>query len=222
MLFGKRLRLFTLGDAKKLFTQPLKSKMNLKRLNKYHHDLNISKTMQSQNLYFEPLTEAHADNLFAVLTTPAVLAFINPKPPTFQEFKSEYAIRARGPVNSILPTEQWFNMAILLKDRSATAIGRLEATSYNGWGEVAYMLGEIWWGKGLAFEAMQWWHKYLDLAIPKTEWWATVHPENQRSIRLLTRLGYKEVLGKQSILQSEDVGDRCFVRSLDVSKERHN
>ena len=173
--------------------------------------------MQSQNLYFEQLTAAHADNLFTILSTPSVLAFIDPEPPTLEELRSEYAIRAKGPVNPIAPTEQWFNIVIFLKDSNSTAIGRLEATSYDGWGEVAYLLGKAWWGKGLAFEAMGWWHKYLDLAVPGTEWWATVHPKNQRSIKLLARLSYEEVLSKQQKLQSYDLGDRCFVRSVNVS-----
>ena len=95
--------------------------------------------MQSKNLHFELLTAAHANNLFAILTTPSVLAFIDPNLPTLEELKAEYAIRARGPANSIASAEQWFNVAICLKNRSATAIGRLEATSYGGWGELAYL-----------------------------------------------------------------------------------
>ena len=177
--------------------------------------------MQSKNLYFESLTAAHADDLFSILTTPSVLAFIEPtEPPTLEDLRAEYAVRARGPVNSIASTEQWFNIAVYLKNHS-TAIGRLEATSYRGWGEIAYLLGEAWWGKGLAFEAMNWWHEYLEMAVPETEWWATVHPANQRSIRLLVRLGYEEVSSKQPKLQSYDLGDRCFVRShTKVSKNK--
>ena len=171
--------------------------------------------MQSKNLYFKPLTTAHADDLFSILTTPSVLAFINPKnPPTLEELRAEYAVRAKGSLNEITPAEQWFNVVIYLKNSHSTAIGRLEATSYGGWGEVAYLLGEPWWGKGLAFEAMHWWHKYLAIAVPKTKWWATVHPENYRSIKLLIRLGYEEVSNNLPKLQSYDFGDRCFVRCL--------
>lgn len=170
--------------------------------------------MQSKNLYYESLTAAHADQLFPFLTIPSVLAFIDPEnPPTLKEFRAEYAIRERRSANSTSSTEQWFNVAIYLKADSSTAIGRLEATSYDGWGEVAYLLGEPWWGKGIAFEAMNWWHEYLEMAVPETEWWATVHPANQRSIRLLVRLGYEEVFDGQPELQSYDLGDRCFVLS---------
>jgi RimJ/RimL family protein N-acetyltransferase len=178
--------------------------------------------MQSKTLYFEPLTDAHADELFSILTTPPVLAFIDPngKPPTIEELRAEYAARSHGPVVLATPTEQWFNMAIRLKTPPSPAIGRLEATAYGEWGELAYVLGEAWWGKGLAFEAMLWWHDYLAAAAPRTAWWATVHPMNQRSIRLLKRLGYKEVDSSQRPqLYSYDVGDCCFVQPAQMQSE---
>lgn len=170
--------------------------------------------MQSRNLWFEPLTAAHADELFSILVTPSVLAFIEPTEslPTRADLNAEYASRARGPVDSA--NEQWFNVAVRLKTPTAPAIGRLEATGYGEWGEVAYLFGEAWWGKGLAFEAMLWWHDYLAAAVPETVWWATVHPDNDRSSRLLARLGYEEVEFSQTPnLRSYDAGDRCFVRS---------
>jgi RimJ/RimL family protein N-acetyltransferase len=173
--------------------------------------------MQSRNLRFERLTDVHADDLFPILTTPAVLTFIDPtvEPPTLEALRLEYAARANGPTKPITPNERWFNMAIYLNTEADRAIGRLEATSYGEWGEVAYLLGEAWWGKGLAFEAMQWWHNYLEAIAPGTQWWATVHPANQRSIRLLMRLAYQENDPRdRPNLQSYDPGDRCFVRSM--------
>ena len=175
--------------------------------------------MQSKNLHFEPLTANHADKLFSILTTPSVLAFIAPdeKPPTLEELRAEYAARSRGPVVLVTPTERWFNMAIRLKMIPSPVIGRLEATQYGDWGEVAYLLGEAWWGKGLAFEAMLWWHDYLAAVAPETKWWATVHPSNQRSIRLLKRLGYEAVdSNRRPKLYSYDLGDCCFVRSVHI------
>lgn len=172
--------------------------------------------MQSQNLYFELLTAAHADDLFPILTTPSILSFIDPTgdPPTIEELRADYIACMSGPTIFTTPDERWFNMAIRLKDYPFPVIGRLEATRYGEWGELAYLLGEAWWGKGLAFEAMLWWHDYLAAAVPGTTWWATVHPSNQRSIRLLKRLGYKEVDAIDSPkLYSYDPGDYCFVQS---------
>jgi RimJ/RimL family protein N-acetyltransferase len=181
--------------------------------------------MQSKTLYFEPLIAAHADELFPILTTSSVLAFIDPsgKPPTLEELRTEYAARAIGPVIPATPAEQWFDMAIRLNAPHRSIIGRLEATSYGNWGELAYLLGEAWWGKGLAFEAMLWWMAYLGVAVPETVWWATVHPENERSISLLNRLGFEEMDSTQRPkLYSYDLGDRCFVRSTHKASLRKN
>lgn len=58
------------------------------------------------------------------------------------------------------------------------------------------------------------WHGYLVVAVPEAEWWATVAPDNFRSIRLLKRLGYVERASKSIsddiAPQSYDKGDRCF------------
>jgi RimJ/RimL family protein N-acetyltransferase len=166
----------------------------------------------TDRLSFEPLNADHADELFPILTTPTVLAFIDPTAtPTIAQMRLEYTACARGPIKPIMPIERWFNMAIRLKAAPTPLIGRLEATGYGTWGEIAYLLGEAWWGKGLAFEAMSWWHDYLGTITPETTWWATVHPDNQRSIRLLIRLGYREVdASDRPELQSYDLGDRCF------------
>ena len=169
--------------------------------------------MQSKNLCFEPLTADHAAALFSVLNTPAVQAFIDPtNAQTMAELQTEYSVRAKGPVTSN-QSERWFNMAVLLKSPTKPVIGRLEATSYGNWGEIAYLFGEAWWGRGLAFEAVSWWHDYLSAAESKTEWWATVAPDNDRSIRLLKRLSYIEKTNAVDIpkLQSYDEGDLCFV-----------
>lgn len=174
----------------------------------------------NNNLQFELLTAAHADELFPILTTPAVMAFIDPtgKPPTLAELRTEYSARARGSGQRV-PTERWFNTIVRLQDPNSTAIGRLEATSYGAWGELAYVFGKDWWGKGLAFEAMNWWHDHLATAVTDSQWWATVHPDNHRSIRLLNRLGYEEVRAiDRPQIQSFDEGDRCFVIDLQDRK----
>jgi hypothetical protein len=68
---------------------------------------NKMSSMETKNLFFEPLTQAHADVLFPILTTPAVLAFIEPSrnSPTIDELRTEYATRARTPVSSTTSTE---------------------------------------------------------------------------------------------------------------------
>ncbi len=70
--------------------------------------------MESQHLWFEPLTAAHAEELWPILATPAVFAWIDPQGslPTLEDLRAEYTARANGPVASTMPNEKWFNMAI--------------------------------------------------------------------------------------------------------------
>jgi RimJ/RimL family protein N-acetyltransferase len=164
----------------------------------------------SARLRYDALEERHADVLHSLLVTPEVLAFIDePAPPSLTELRQEYAARSNGPPRSRAP-EQWHNAVIVFEE---AVIGRLEATSYGHYGEVAYLLGQPWWGRGFATEAMHWWHEKLERSVPGTHWWATVHPENRRSIRLLERLGYSPAEQDPSMpLSSFSSGDRCFVR----------
>jgi hypothetical protein len=83
------------------------------------------------------------------VNTPTVLSFIDPtgEQPTLEEFKADCATRMHGPAVSINPQERWFNVAIRLKATPCPLIGRLEATGYGEYGELAYLLGEAWWGR---------------------------------------------------------------------------
>jgi hypothetical protein len=56
--------------------------------------------MQSKNLHFELLTATHADDLFPILTTPSVLAFIDETPPTIEELKTDTLSHSAKGTNS--------------------------------------------------------------------------------------------------------------------------
>jgi RimJ/RimL family protein N-acetyltransferase len=163
----------------------------------------------TERLAIEPLVPSHTSGLFAALDDPAVHRYL-PRP----DVTTPDALRARiqrlasGPPP---PTaERWWNFAVLLRaDR--TVIGRLEATTCGDWGEIAYVFGPRWWGHGLAAEATRWLVGHLvEHGIP--ELWAAVHPANQRSQRLLTRLGFAAVVAPARPLASFDPGDAVFVR----------
>jgi RimJ/RimL family protein N-acetyltransferase len=117
--------------------------------------------------------------------------------------------------------ERWWNFAVLLRaDR--TIIGRLEATTYGDWGEIAYVFGPRWWGQGLASEATRWLIRHLALH-GVAELWAAVHPANEPSKRLLTRIGFTAAGEPTRPVASFDPGDVAFVwRAGDQSVSRTN
>ena len=161
----------------------------------------------TDRLAIEPLAPGHADGLFAALADPAVHRYL-PQP----EATTLEAVRAR--IEHLVaaepdPGERWWNFAVLLRTER-TVIGRLEATTYGDWGEIAYVFGPRWWGAGLASEATRWLVEHL-AAHGVAEQWAAVHPANLPSQRLLARIGFSRVERPARPLASFDAGDLVFV-----------
>jgi RimJ/RimL family protein N-acetyltransferase len=165
-------------------------------------------TFATERLAIEPLALAHADGLFAALADEAVHRYL-PQP----EVTTREALHARiehlmaGPPR---PGERWWNFAVALR-AERTLVGRVEATTYGDWGEIAYVFGPRWWGAGLASEAARWLVEHL-AAHGIAELWGAVHPANRPSQRLLGRIGFSPVSEPGRPLASFDAGDVVFVR----------
>ena len=107
---------------------------------------------------------------------------------------------------------RWWNVGVFAADSHA-GLGQLQATIYDNWAEIAYVFGSKHWGQGLAQESMRWFHERLREDGAAGTLWATVAPENEPSVRLLTRLGYAPVADGWPELGSYDEGDLVFCRS---------
>ena len=159
-------------------------------------------------LTIEPLARSHAPPLHAAIDHPEVGRFLGGRAVTALD--ALHARIERVTAGSPHAGERWWNFAVLLRaDR--TVIGQLEATSYGDWGEIAYLFGPRWWGHGLASEAAGWLVRRL-AAAGSHELWAAVHPDNERSKRLLARIGFAPAAGPARPLASFDPGDAVFVR----------
>jgi RimJ/RimL family protein N-acetyltransferase len=166
-------------------------------------------------LRYEPLITEHAQALFPVLADPAVYRYIDDDIPTsVEELSKRFKQMSSGPpVNRT--DELWWNYAVRLVE-SSLLIGRLEATIVQDRAEVAYLFGPAYWGQGYATEAMLWLHRQLQARTSASTFWATVRPENLRSIKLLRRLGYAQVSEWPRLL-SYDSGDAVYRRSASVA-----
>ena len=83
----------------------------------------------------------------------------------------------------------WLNFVVR---REELLIGRLEATVSGDRAEVAYLFRPSAWVQGFATEALLWLQDYCVSSEGVREFWAAVSPKNERSIRMLKRLGYVE------------------------------
>lgn len=167
---------------------------------------------RSERLRFEPLSWAHAALLSEVLLDPAVYEFIaGPHPTSTWDLAEDFDRAAQGPAADCQPM-RWWNIGIFALD-TGEGLGQIQATIVDDWAEIAYVLGSKHWGQGYAQEAVRWLQRQLAEDGAAATLWATVAPGNERSVRLLGRLGYAPVLDGWPRLGSYDEGDLVFCRS---------
>ncbi len=146
-------------------------------------------------LVLEPQVAAHAEEMFSVLSDPAIYEIEN-EPPSSPAWlrtrftKLETRLSADG-------DEQWLNWVIRLADGGL--IGYVQATiEPDGRAAVAYVLSSNYWGRGLARHAVE--AMMVELAGHHSVrgFYAVLKQSNQRSLRLLERLGFTLALPGQT------------------------
>ncbi len=162
----------------------------------------------TDQLSIEPLAAEHIAKLIDPLLDPKVYQWIEPHRDEASFWAFCEAIIA-GPGDRF-PDQTWWNHALF--DRvSGAGVGRLEATFIGDQVEVAYLLGSRWWHRGMGSEALNWLVDEIRQAAPEITIWATVHPENEPSQRVLLRNGFSEVHDFPDTLRSYDPGDLVYL-----------
>jgi ribosomal-protein-alanine N-acetyltransferase len=148
-------------------------------------------TLHTPRLVLEPLMVAHADALYPILADPRQLEYLDQGAPASLEALRERYRRLESR-RSGDGREHWLNWAIVMPAHGAGAIGFVQATvlleDRRAW--VAYEVGCACWGRGIATEATQAMLEHLVSAYAVTGFMATVDRRNERSWRLLQRLGF--------------------------------
>jgi len=139
------------------------------------------------SITLEPQTSAHAEQMFVVLSDPAIYEYEN-KPPQSLEWLRERFTKLESRRSSD-GKEQWLNWVIRLP--TSELAGYVQATVHaDGRAAIAYELSSAHWGRGLARQAVQAMvtelaeHYQVDRVI------AVFKRTNHRSHRLLERLGF--------------------------------
>jgi RimJ/RimL family protein N-acetyltransferase len=110
--------------------------------------------------------------------------------------------------------ERWLNFTVRLAE-SKEVIGRLEANIHDHLAELAFLHTPRLWRCGYASQGLLWLQSQLRENTNVQSFWATTHPENQRSAGLLQRQGYVRVPTRGlPTLYSYDSGDHVYKRSL--------
>ena len=165
--------------------------------------ISTMRTLSAPGLILEPQCAGHADEMFAVLHDSALFTYLDEAPPTSAGVLRERFARLESR-RSADGREQWLNWAIRLD--TGELAGFVQATVCEGglaW--IAFLIGRGFWGQGIAQHATravldEGWQRYA-----VTHWLATADQRNQRSIRLLTRLGFTQA--PPALRAEHDVAD---------------
>ena len=153
----------------------------------YEKHLARMRTIKTESLTLEPQTAAHATEMFAVLSDPAIYAYENEPPPSIAWLRARFErLETRRSGDG---REQWLNWVIRLP--SSELIGYVQATVRpNGNAAIAYVLSSSHWGRGLARCAAEAMIRELIDHYKVIALTAVAKRENLRSVRLLERLGF--------------------------------
>lgn len=157
---------------------------------------------------YEPLAPEHIDELQEALLDARVYQYLGGMP-TAAEFRQELLNSIAGP-----PAHRDDQTWLYFVSRCATSgrvVGQLEATLHHGFAEIGFVFSPWAWGRGFAQAGLDWLKQQVWQRQPGCPLWATVHPLNVWSSRLLERCGYWRVAAPdQQVLLTYDVGDWVY------------
>ena len=143
--------------------------------------------IRSANLILEPQLATHADEMFGVLSDPSIYTYENAPPASVEWLRARFTkLESRRSADG---EEQWLNWVI--RRHSSELIGFVQATvRANDNATIAYVIASSHWGRGLASEAVKGMIAELAANYRVRQLSAVFKRDNQRSMRLLERLGF--------------------------------
>lgn len=166
--------------------------------------------LAADGLVLEPLTAAHAEAMFALLSDPALYRYIDEAPPAdVEKLRARYLrLESRASADG---SQAWLNWVVREPDQPP--LGYVQATVLgDGSAWVAYLLGRVHQGRGHATRATAAMLAHLEAAYGTTRLLANVEAENRPSIRLLQRLGFRAATDAQAARHEPTPSERIFVR----------
>lgn len=135
----------------------------------------------------EPQLAAHAQEMFAVLSDPAIYEYENDPPESVDALRQRYRrLESRGSPDG---RELWLNWVVRLSD--GPLVGFVQATVHaDGVAGIAYVFASAYWGRGVASRAVAAMIDELQASHGVRELTAVLKRRNVRSLRLLQRLSF--------------------------------
>lgn len=150
----------------------------------------VTPVLATERLTLRPYTPADEDSFVALFQDPEVSRFVGDGPSGESEDRALF-----GRVfTAVYATGRFLVWAV---ERDGRVVGHAElkpspSDDVDGW-ELVYVLAQTEWGQGLGRELAGAITRYGCEALGLDRLYATVDAGNARSLRLLARLGYREV-----------------------------
>jgi ribosomal-protein-alanine N-acetyltransferase len=169
------------------------------------------KTLVADNCVLEPLTKAHAKEMFKVLSDPAIYEFENAPPQSEEWLSARYEkLETR---QSLDGKQQWLNWVVQLNTKELA--GYVQATILdNGLGYVAYELSSKNWRKGFGREAVSTMLSELASSYRVDTAVAVLKAMNYRSHGLLLNLGFTQASEELVGLANPESDEVVMVKTL--------
>lgn len=164
--------------------------------------------LRTDSLVLEPLVAGHAREMFEALRDPELYRYLDyGPPPSVEHLRDVYAqLESRLSPDG---GELWLNWAI--RPCGGELAGFVQATVAGGDAWIAYMLARSSWGRGYATEATRAMIDHLRTTCAVSRFLATVQAGNERSIRLLVRLGLRAATDAETREHDLKATERLFV-----------
>ena len=167
-------------------------------------------TLRADGLTLEPQVAAHANEMFVVLSDPAIYEYENQPPQSLEWLRSRFIkLETRQSSDG---KERWLNWVIRLP--TSELIGYVQATlKAHGSASIAYVLSSAHWDRGLASQAVVAMISELVQSYQVRSFSAVFKRENLRSRRLLERLGFTVASSEAHIQHRIEPGEILMVRN---------
>lgn len=147
------------------------------------------RTLHAGLCTLEPQVEAHAAEMFTVLTDPAIYEFEGEPPPSAEALAAGY--RRKESRRSADGSQVWLNWVVRLPDGALT--GYVQATVMPaGHSYIGYEFASRYWRRGIASAALLAMFDELSSEYGVRRLVAVLKQANFRSLGLLTKLGFTE------------------------------
>lgn len=168
------------------------------------------KIIHTDRIVLEPQVAGHAEEMFYVLSDPAIYEHENEPPASLDWLRNRFSkLETRRSTDG---TEQWLNWVIRLSP--SPLIGYVQATVFSdATAAIAYVLSSAFWRQGYASEAVQAMMTELTLQYQVHSFSAVLKQSNLRSLRLLNRLNFSRASPEAHVKANVEIDEVMMFRN---------